>query len=55
MPGKFTSVQQAIGTPKGRNAATNYLHEFVADAKASGFVDKLFDQFGVRGLLTVAP
>ena len=53
--GKFTSVQQAIGTPKGRPAAANFLHNFVETAKESGFVGGLIDQFGVTGRLTVAP
>lgn len=55
LDGSFTSVQQAIGTPKGRDAAARFLREFVADAKASGFVAGLIDRFGVAGRLTVAP
>jgi polar amino acid transport system substrate-binding protein len=38
LEGKFTAIQQAIGTPKARAAAAAYLHEFVADIKASGLV-----------------
>ena len=36
LEGRFTAVQQAVGTPKGRNAAAQYLREFVEDIKASG-------------------
>lgn len=55
LDGKFTAVQQAIGTPKGRPAAAEFLRAFVEEAKESGFVAGLIDQFGVTGRLTVAP
>lgn len=54
LDGKFTSVQQAIGVPKGRDAAFGYLRDFVTEARASGFVGDLIDRFGVAGRLTVA-
>ena len=54
MDGRFTAVQQAIGTPKGRDAGAKYLSEFVEEVKASGLVAKLIEKNGVRGL-TVAP
>jgi len=55
LDGKFTSVQQAVGTPKGRDNAAAFLSEFVEEAKASGFVAELIERFGVSGRLTVAP
>ena len=55
LEGKFTAVQQAVGTPKGREAAAAYLSDFVEEAKASGFVEALIERFGVGGRLTVAP
>lgn len=54
LDGRFTAVQQAIGTPKGRAAGAKYLQDFVEDAKASGLVARLIEKNGVRGL-TVAP
>ena len=54
LDGQFTAVQQAIGTPKGRPAAVEFLCAFVEDAKASGFVAGLIDRFEVTGRLTVA-
>lgn len=54
LDGRFTAVQQAIGTPKNREAAAKYLSEFVEEIKASGLVGKLIEKNGVRGL-TVAP
>ena len=54
LEGKFTAIQQAIGTPKARNAAAAYLSEFVADIKASGLVAKLIAKHGAKGV-NVAP
>ena len=38
MPGHFEEIRQAIATPKGRLAGSTYLHAFVEDMKANGFV-----------------
>ena len=54
LDGRFTSVQQAVGTPKAREAAAKYLVEFVRDIKASGLVARTIEKNGIRGL-TVAP
>ena len=54
LEGRFTAIQQAIGTPKGRPAGAQYLREFVAEVKASGFVADLIERHGARGL-SVAP
>ena len=54
LDGKFTAVQQAIGTGRKNTAAAVFLREFVEEAKASGFVQGLIDKHKVRGL-TVAP
>jgi len=55
LEGKFTAVQQAMGTPRGRDqAGFEYLTAFVEDAKASGFVAELIAKHGVQGL-SVAP
>ncbi len=50
LDGKFTAIQQAIGTPKARTAAAEYLREFVADVKASGLVANLIERHGVKGV-----
>ena len=52
--GNFTAVQQAVGTPKGRDAGAKYLREFVEDVKATGLVAKLVEKHGVRGLTVAA-
>ncbi len=52
--GKFSAVQQAIGTAKRNTAGASYLKEFVEDAKVSGLVARLIERHKVRGL-SVAP
>jgi polar amino acid transport system substrate-binding protein len=54
LEGRFTAVQQAIGTPKGRLAGAAYLKTFVAEIKATGLVAQLIERHGVRGV-SVAP
>jgi polar amino acid transport system substrate-binding protein len=36
--GRFMEIRQAMGTPRGRDAAAHYLSGFVEEMKASGFV-----------------
>jgi polar amino acid transport system substrate-binding protein len=38
MDGRFMEIRQAMGTPKGRDAAARYLRTFIEEMKASGFV-----------------
>jgi polar amino acid transport system substrate-binding protein len=54
LEGRFTAVQQAVGTPKGRDAGASYLREFVEDVKATGLVARTIEKNGVRGV-SVAP
>ena len=54
LDGKFTAVQQAIGTARKNAAGAAFLRDFVEEAKASGFVQSLIDKHKVRGL-SVAP
>lgn len=54
LDGQITGVQQAIGTPRAREAGARYLREFVDEAKRSGLVAKTIEQNKVRGV-TVAP
>jgi len=55
LEGRFTAVQQAIGTPKGRPEGAAYLRKFAEDVKASGFVAQLIERHGIRGLSVAAP
>ena len=54
LDGRFMAIQQALGTPKGRDVAAKYLREFIEDVKASGFVDQAIERSGIRGV-SVAP
>ena len=54
LDGRFTAVQQAIGTPLDRPAGAAYLKEFVEAAKESGMVSELIARHKVNGL-SVAP
>jgi len=53
LEGRFTAVQQAIGTPKGRPAGAAYLREFAKGVKSSGLVAQLIARHNVQGV-TVA-
>jgi polar amino acid transport system substrate-binding protein len=53
LEGRFTAVQQAIGTPIQRTAAAAYLRDFVQDLKA-GLVARLIAHYGVRGVTVPA-
>jgi len=55
LDGKFTAVQQAIGSKPEGKAGAAFLRDFVEEVKASGLVAKLIDKHGVTGRLTVAP
>jgi polar amino acid transport system substrate-binding protein len=54
LDGKFTAVQQAVGTPKANTAGARFLSDFVEEAKKSGLVAKLIERHRVVGL-SVAP
>jgi polar amino acid transport system substrate-binding protein len=55
LDGYFTTIQQAIGTRRGNEAAAAFLADFVEEAKASGLVGRLIERHGVTGRLSVAP
>jgi len=54
LEGRYTTVQQAIGTKPENIAATAFLQAFVAEAKESGLVARLIERHGVEGRLQVA-
>jgi polar amino acid transport system substrate-binding protein len=54
LDGRFMVINQAMGLPKGRDAALSYLSAFVADLKASGFVAQALARHKIEGA-TVAP
>ncbi|HEY6982094.1 transporter substrate-binding domain-containing protein [Reyranella sp.] len=54
LDGKFSAVQQAVGTPRSNQAGAKFLAEFVEEAKRSGLVARLIEKHKVKGL-SVAP
>jgi polar amino acid transport system substrate-binding protein len=54
MDGRFMVIEQAMGTPKGRETGARYLREFVEEMKASGFVATRLEKSG-QADATVAP
>jgi len=54
LPGRFMVINQAMGTPRGRDAGAQYLREFIDEMKASGFVGGALARSGVAGA-SVAP
>jgi len=54
LDGKFSAVQQAMGTPKRNVKAAAWLAEVVEELKASGFVADAIARHGAKGL-SVAP
>jgi len=53
LDGQITGVQQAVGTPKARAAAAQFLGSFVEDLKHSGLVKKIAAEHGVRGVVVM--
>jgi polar amino acid transport system substrate-binding protein len=54
LDGRFMTVPQAVGVPRGRNAGLAYLRVVVEEAKASGLVARAIERTGARGV-AVAP
>ncbi|PLC50117.1 restriction endonuclease [Pollutimonas subterranea] len=52
--GRFTAIEQAMATPKGRNRGLEFLTSFIDDMKASGFVAESLARSG-QGDASVAP
>ena len=54
IPGRFMAIEQAMGTPRGREDGVRYLRRFVEEMKASGFVADALARSG-QGDAAVAP
>ncbi len=54
LDGRFMVINQAMGTPKARAAGVAYLHNFIEEMKASGFVADALKRHGIQGA-AVAP
>lgn len=49
LPGRFMAINQAMGMPKGRDAALPWLRDFVEEMKASGFVAQSLARHRIEG------
>jgi polar amino acid transport system substrate-binding protein len=49
LPGRFMVIEQAMGVPKGRTAARDWLSAFIEEMKASGFVAGALRRHGIEG------
>ncbi len=54
LDGKFTAVQQAVGTGKANAKGAAFLRDFVMEARASGLIARLIEKHGQVGRLSVA-
>jgi polar amino acid transport system substrate-binding protein len=54
MQGRFMAIEQAIGTPRGREAGARYLRTFIAEVLSSGFVARALAASG-QADVTVPP
>lgn len=54
LPGRYTTVRQAVGTRPANPALKAFVQQFIAEAKADGLVARLIDRHGVTGKLQVA-
>jgi len=49
LPGRFMAIHQAMGTPRGRDVAARYLHTFIEEMKATGFVARSLARNRIEG------
>jgi polar amino acid transport system substrate-binding protein len=49
LPGSFMAINQAMGTPREREAGADYLRAFVDEMKAGGFVARAFASNNITG------
>ena len=54
LEGRFMVINQAMGIPKGREAALPYLRNFVEEMKASGFVAEALKRHRIEGAAVAA-
>lgn len=50
LPGRFMVINQAMGVPKGRPNAVKYISQFVAQMKASGFIQDAIKRHHIEGI-----
>lgn len=54
LPGRYTTVRQAVGTKPQNEFLKSFVQQFIAEARANGLVAELIGTHGVTGKLQVA-
>jgi len=49
LPGRFMAINQAMGTPRDREAGARYLRDFIEEMKSTGFVAEAFARNRITG------
>jgi polar amino acid transport system substrate-binding protein len=49
LPRRFMAINQAMGTPRGREASAKYLYDFVEEMKRTGFIARAFARHRIEG------
>jgi len=55
LAGRFMVINQAMAVPRGRDAGASYIHDFIEEMKASGFVAQALARHGVEGAAVAGP
>jgi polar amino acid transport system substrate-binding protein len=55
MDGRFTAIEQAMGTPQGRDTGSQYLTSFIEEMKASSFVASALARSGQHEAAVAPP
>lgn len=50
LPGRFMVINQAMGIPKGRPNAVQFIHQFIEQMKASGFIQNAIKRHHIEGI-----
>jgi len=55
LPGRFMTINQAMAVPRGRDAGAAYIHDFIEEMKATGFVAQSLARHNVEGAAVAGP
>ncbi len=55
LAGRFMTINQAMAVPKGREAGARYVHDFIEEMKATGFVAQSLARHKVEGAAVAGP
>jgi polar amino acid transport system substrate-binding protein len=55
LPGRFMVINQAMAVPRGRDNGARYVHDFIEEMKAGGFVAQSLVRHKVEGAAVAGP